>query len=169
MRPGDVLAPSPTGEHSTREPTTEDLHERLHLSGGGRRRVSRFQTIEERAVTVGDGRDVLRLLLFSLDFQTNDPRLREVRELIVRGEVLRRNEVSAVELRGGDRVGEDIVLTARLRARSAVRAPLADHPGHEALAGVRDAERAMHERLEPEVRHGGADGADVVDRVLTGE
>ena len=84
-------------------------------------------------------------------------------------EILGGDEVAAIELRSVGGVGEHVVLAARLRARAAIRAALRDHARHEALAGVRDAERAVHERLEPESRNGGADRADVVERVLARE
>ncbi len=97
------------------------------------------------------------------------PCLGQCRELVVSGEVFRGDEEAAVELRAGGGVSEHVVLAARLRARAAVRAALADHAGHEALARVRDAERTVHERLESEVGDGGADLPNVLERVLARE
>jgi hypothetical protein len=89
--------------------------------------------------------------------------------VVVRGEVLRRDQVAAVELAAGQDVVERVVLAARLDARAAVRGALADHPRHVALAAVRDAQRAVHERLEADVGHRLANRAHVVERVLAGE
>ena len=90
-------------------------------------------------------------------------------EVIVRAEVFGRDEIAAIELVARRRVGEDVVLAARLRARAAIGAALGDHAGHEALSRVRDAERAVDERLEAERRHRGVNRADVVERILARE
>ena len=89
--------------------------------------------------------------------------------MLPRTEVLGRDQIAAVEFGTGIEIPEHIILPARLRTRATIGAALGDHPGHIALTGVRDAQRAMDERLETERRHGGANAPDVVQRVLARE
>ena len=65
--------------------------------------------------------------------------------VFMRGEILRRNQIAAIEFSARRRIVEHVVFATRLRARAAVGAPLGNHPGHEALSRIRDAQRAMHE------------------------
>lgn len=166
LRPCDVEPTRATAVHPAGEAAAEDLHERLHLVLSRRRERPLLHPVEEIAVRLGDGRHVLRLLLPALDLETHDAGVGDLGEMVVRAEVLRRNQIAAIELGVVLDVGEDVVLAARLRARAPIRAPLRDHAGHVALSGVGDAERAVHERLESKRRNGGANRADVVERVL---
>ena len=86
--------------------------------------------------------------------------------MIVCREILRRNEIAAVERVTGRGIGEGVVLATRLRARSAVGRALTDHAGHETLSGVRDAQRPVNECFETELRYRLADRANVLERVL---
>jgi hypothetical protein len=169
VRPRDVLSAGPAAVHAAGEPPAEDLDERLHLRRRRLHALPAAHAVEEVAVRAGDGGHVLRLLLPPLHLQAPDPQLGDVRQVVVGRQVLGGDEVTAVELLAGGRVGQHVVLAARLRARPAVGRALGDHPGHEALPGVRDAERAVDEALEPQRGDGLADGADVLQRVLASE
>ena len=169
LRAGDVGTARAAAVHAAGEPSTEDLYERTHLLERGRREGAVLHAIEELAVSLGDRRDVLGFLLAALDLEAADPGVRDLLKVIVGAEVLGGDEVAAVEFLAVRGVGEHVVLAARLRARAAVRAALGDHPRHVALAGVGDAERAVHEGFEAEPGYGRADRADVVERVLACE
>ena len=125
--------------------------------------------VEEPLVLTRDGRDVLRLLLAAFDLEAANAGVGDRGEVLVGSEILRRDEVASIELAAVSRVGENVVLPARLCAGAAIGAALRDHPRHVALAGVGDAERAVHERLEAERGHGRVNRADVVEGVLAGE
>src|SRR2546421_923610 len=86
--------------------------------------------------------------------------------MFIRREIRCRDEISASELYAGRGISKHVVLSARLRAGSAIRAALGDHAGHEALARVRDAQRAVHERLETEIGHALANCLQVIEGVL---
>jgi hypothetical protein len=166
---GDVLATHTPAIHPTGEAAAVDLRQRLDVGGRRRGPVAGREAIEEGAVAVGDGGDVFGPLLATLDLQAADAGLGDVREMVRGGEVLGGDEKAAIQLDVVGHVVEHVVLAARLGAGAAVGAPLRDHPGHVALPAVRDAERAVDEGLEPQVRHGGADGANVVEGVLARE
>ncbi len=151
------------------EAAAEDLHERLYLLRLRRCCVARGDAREELAVAARHGRDVLRLLLATLDLEAGDAGFRDCSERVVCSEVLGGDEEAAVENVARHGIAQRVSLAARLRARAAVGAALGDHPGHVALPAVRDAERTVHERLEPDRWNRRVDGADVVERVLARE
>ncbi len=169
LRARDVAAPLATAVHAAGVAAAVDLHQRLDLGGRRRRCLATRNTLEEAAIALRHRGDVLGLLLAPLDLEAADTGGRDLGQVIVRREVLGADQVAAVELERLVVVGEDVVLATALRARAAVGGALADHPAHVALAAVRDAERAVHERLETECGDRGADRPDVVERVLARE
>ena len=86
--------------------------------------------------------------------------------MIVRREILGRDQIATVECGAGRIVGKRVILAARLGTGAAIGRPLRNHPGHEALPGVRDAERTVHKCLEAECRDRLANAPDVFERVL---
>ena len=166
LRSRDVLTSLAPAVHATGEAAREDLDQRLHFFEGRRHEGASCDLREELAVSLGDRGNELRLLLPPFDLQASDPRLGDLGEVIPRAKVLCRDQVSTVEFGPGHLVAQDVVLAARLGAGTAVGGALGDHPGHEALARIRDAERAVHERFQAELRHGRPDLADVPKRVL---
>src|SRR4029077_6713499 len=116
---------------------------------------------------MGDRRDILRLLLPSLDLDAADAGVGDALEMLGGRKILRRDEVAAIELGTVGLVVQDVVLAAGLGAGATVGAPLGDHPRHVALAGIGDAERAVDEALEAQTRHRLTDGLDVLEGVLS--
>ena len=169
LRTRDVVAPGATAVHAAGEAAREDLDQRRRFRLGRRRPGAGGEAIEELPIAVGHRGDVLGLLLAPLDLEAADTGLGDLLQVVPGAQILRGNQVAAVELGAGVMVGEHVVLSAGLRARAAIGASLGDHPRHEALAGIRDAQRTMHERLEAQLRHRCVNGADVVQRVLASE
>ena len=169
MRARDVVATLAPAVHAAGETSTENLRERLDVCGRRCGAVARREAIEERTIPVRHRGDVLGTLLAPLHLEARHSGVGDVGEMIRRREITGRDEEPAIQLDAGVHVIEDVVLAARLRARSAIRAPLGDHPGHEALAAVGDAQRAVDERLEAQFRHGRLDGANVAEGVLACE
>ena len=116
MAPRDVAASRPTSEHPAREAAAEDLDERTYLLGCRRRGLTALEPIEKVPVSAGHRRHVLRLFLAPLDLEATNARTGEFGELRVGAEILRGNQVAAVELCSRRRVGEHVILAARLRA-----------------------------------------------------
>ena len=122
LRARDVLASLTTTVHAARIAAAEDLHERLNLVDGGRETtLSTSQRVEPATIGLRDGGHVLRLLLAPLDLKAADPELSELLEMIVRGEILGRDQIPAVERRTGCLVRKRVILATRLRARTAIR------------------------------------------------
>ena len=169
MRARDVLSPVAASVHATREAAAVDLRERLDIGGRRCRTIASGEAVEKGPIAMRHRCDVLGTLLAAFDLEARDAGAGDVRQMIRGREILGGDEVAAIEFRAGSDVVEHVILAAGLRARSAIRAALGDHPGHEALAAVRDAERAMNECLEPELGHGGLDGANILECVLAGE
>ena len=97
-------------------PRLKNLHERLDL---GRLRIDRLpsrEPVEKRAIAARHRGDVFGLLLPALDLEAADARVGEVGEVVVRREILARDQIAAIELGSSSRVGEDVILPARLRA-----------------------------------------------------
>ena len=165
----DVVASHTAAVHATGKPAAVDLGQRLEIGGRWRCALAIGEAVEERAIAVRHRGHVLRPLLSALDLQAGDAGLRDVGKMIGRREILRGDEVAAIELGARGDVIEYVVLATGLRARAAIGTSLRDHARHEALAAVRDAEGAVNERLEAQLRHGGLDGTDVRERVLARE
>src|ERR1051325_6944714 len=133
LRPGDVVTPGATAIHAAGESPAVDLDQRLHLFFRRGRPLRIAEPVQPLAVRPRDRRDVFGLLLSPFDLEATDPGLGDRGEVIERPQVARGNQIPAIELGTGRFVAEDVVLAARLRAGSAVRASLGDHPRHEAL------------------------------------
>ena len=161
-----VIATFTPAVHAARKTTTVDLGERHHVGDWRRGALARGEAVEERSIAMRDRRDILRTLLAPFHLQAGDARIGDVGEMIGSGEIFRRDEEAAIELGAGVDIIEYIVLPAGLRAGAAIRASLRDHARHEALAAVRNAERAVDECLETEFGHRRLDGANVPERVL---
>ena len=167
LRTRDVLAAIATTVHAPGVSAAEYLHQRFNLFDRRRKpTLAAREGVEPSAIRFRNGGDVLRLLLATFDLEAADPELRELLEMIVCREILRRNEIAAVERVTGRCIGKGIVLPTRLRARSAVGRAFTDHAGHETLSGVRDAQRPVYECFETELRYRLADRANVLEGVL---
>jgi hypothetical protein len=109
--------------------------------------------VEGRAVDAGDVGDVLGALEPAFNLERGDAGPDEVGQHVETGKVLRAEQVAAVAEVHGPAVGDKLVgHAARLGAFAAVGGAAAEGLAGEALSGIGDAERAMHEDLE---WHGG--------------
>ena len=167
LRARDVVAPVPPAVHTASVAAAKDLHQRL--DSFQRRRptgLAALDGIKPATIGFGDRRDVLGLLLAALDLQTPDAELGDFLKMLVGREVLGGDEIAGVE-RGTCRVvGQGVVLPTGLRAGTAIGRALGDHPRHEALPRIRDAERAMDKGFQPQRGHRSADATDVFQGVL---
>ena len=142
------------------EPAGESLLKRTAfvLCRASRRNSAllRIHPIEHAAVHRHDGRHVIGRLHTALDLKRRDAGSRQIGKQIDRAEVLRREQMFArrrkrVSLGG---IVQFVGQAARLRAQAAVGGAAPNHGGHEALAGIADAQRAMTERLDFDARLG---------------
>ena len=169
LRARDVVATRASTIHAAGVAAAVDLHQRLRRGDRWRGAIAHRQTREEAAIALRDRRDILRLLLAPFDLEAPDTGVGNVGEMIVGREILCADQVTAIQFRAICLVGEHVVLAATLRARATIGRSLGDHARHVALPAVRDAERAMYERFEAQIRHRGMDCADVVKCVLAGQ
>ena len=113
--------------------------------------------------------DVLGRLEPALDLQARHAQLDQLRDQVVRGKVLRAEEILSLVQVHELAVADDLVgHPAGLGTLAAVRRAAAQGLAGQALAGVGHAERAVDEDLDGHVRLL-ADLADLVQRQLAGE
>ena len=142
------------------EPAGESLLKRTAfvLGWASRRKCAllRIHPVEHATVHRHDSRHVIGRLHTALDLKRRDVGSRQIGKQIDRAEVLRREQMFA---RRRKRVSLGSIVqfvgqAARLRAQAAVGGAAPNHGGHEALAGIADAQRAMTERLDFDARLG---------------
>ena len=142
------------------EPAGESLLKRTAfvLGWASRRKCAllRIHPVEHATVHQHDSRHVIGRLHTALDLKRRDVGSRQIGKQIDRAEVLRREQMLA---RRRKRVSLGSIVqfvgqAARLRAQAAVGGAAPNHGGHEALAGIADAQRAMTERLDFDARLG---------------
>src|SRR5437867_13120936 len=93
--------------------------------------------------------DVLRRFQATFDLEAGHTEADQLRYLFHRGEVLRREQIPAVAKVFERAIHDEFVWQpAGLRAFAAIRAALAESFAGQALAGVRDAQRAVEEGFE---------------------
>ncbi len=131
--------------------------------------VVRGKSVEKIPVAVRHGRHVFGFLLAAFHLQRMDAGVGDLGEMLPRAEVPGGDQVAAVQLRAARGIGQHVVLAARLGAGSPVGAAFRNHAGHVALPRVRDAERAVDEALQHQLRDRAPDGADVVQGILSRE
>ena len=144
-----------------------------------RRGSSRSRPARRRAQRASDGaavergrrRDVLGALEAALDLERATRRARTSRGTSAVASRSSGESRYARSPRSRTHAVDDELVRqpARLGARAAVRAAAADRLARQALARVRDAERAVDEHLELDVGVLGADRRDVVERQLARE
>jgi len=166
---GHVVPPRAAAVHPAGEAAREDLHQGLDFGRCGRTPVARGKSVEKDAVAVRHGRHVFGFLLAAFDLERVDAGVGDLGEMLPGAEVPGGDQVAAVQLRAARGIRQDVVLAARLGAGSPVGAALGNHAGHVTLSRVRDAERAVDEALQHQLRDCTPDGADVVQGILTRE
>lgn len=105
--------------------------------------------VDRLSIDARNARDVLRRLQPSLDLEARDAALDQRRHVVDGREILRREQILAIAEVLLLPVDEQVVRhAASLRTFAAIGASLPERLTREALPGVRDAKRAVHEDLE---------------------
>ena len=157
------------GDEPRAQPTRIDLLQLQFRLGRDAQGQTGPRFIHGLAIGGGGQRDIIGVLVAALDLERGDADLHDLGHLVQRVEVARREQVARVAQRLQAVVHDQLVgQAAGLRALAAVGAAPAPRLRREALAGVGDAERAVHEHLQLASRSG-CGWRDVVERQLAGQ